>query len=356
MKAKLLLIVACVIVFVSSCKKDDKTTPEVPKVTTGLFVLNEGFYTNNSTTLTYYSFETNKAVTDYYANVNGNDLGTLGNDILLYGGKMYIVVNVGSFVRVADAYSAKAIKNLPFEVTPGGAMRQPRYAVPYKNKVLVSSWDGTVAVIDTTSLNVEKWITVGTNPEGLVVSGDKLYVANSGGLNTVKDSTLSVVDLTSMTETKKIVVGVNPGSVAADENGNVYVACGGDYNTIGPKLVKVSTSTGTVVKSADTTVAKIRYYNGLLYTTGGYSGSPYVRTLSTTDFSQTRSNFVTDGTVIQLPYGINIDESTGDVYVTDAKDYSSSGEVFCFDQTGKKKFSFSVAPGVNPNTVVFIKQ
>lgn len=62
------------------------------------------------------------------------------------------------------------------------------------------------------------------------------------------------------------------------------------------------------------------------------------------------------GPKIKLAYGVNVDDATGEVYVTDAKDYISSGEVFCFDNTGKKKFSFSVTPGLNPNTVVLIKK
>jgi hypothetical protein len=53
---------------------------------------------------------------------------------------------------------------------------------------------------------------------------------------------------------------------------------------------------------------------------------------------------------------LDVDLSTGDVYVGDAKDYVSSGEVFCFDKTGKKKFSFSVSPGISPIRTVLIVQ
>ncbi len=76
---------------------------ETPKVTTGVYVLNEGLLTNDNTTLTYYDFGTGTATTDYYANVNGSGLGDTGNDLLLYGGKMYIVVNESSYLRIADA-------------------------------------------------------------------------------------------------------------------------------------------------------------------------------------------------------------------------------------------------------------
>jgi YVTN family beta-propeller protein len=337
----------------AACKKDDVKT-EAPKVATGVYVLSEGSFGLNNTTLTYYNFSTATATTDFFASVNGSGLGDTGNDLLLYGGKVYIVMHKSSYVEVIDAMTGKELKNISFK--NGSVFRLPRFVLGYKNKVLVSSYDGTVDIIDTATLAVEKSIKVGANPEQMAISGDKLYVANSGGFNPVFDSTISVVSLSSYTELQKITVGVNPYNVVADSAQNIYVSCSGDYGAIGPKLVKVNTVTNTVVKSADTAVGRIRYFDGQLYATGGYNGSPYVRALSTVDFSQKSANFVTDGTKITMAYGLNIDVNSGDVYVTDAKDYTTSGEVFCFDKTGKKKFSFKVTPGVNPNTVAFIRQ
>jgi hypothetical protein len=39
-----------------------------------------------------------------------------------------------------------------------------------------------------------------------------------------------------------------------------------------------------------------------------------VSVLNTTDFAQAGANFVTNGTAIVNPYGIDIDEVTGDVF------------------------------------------
>ncbi|MEP6949022.1 MAG: DUF5074 domain-containing protein [Ginsengibacter sp.] len=354
-KIRFSLMAMAVIASVVSCKKDDKPTAVEPKITTGVYALSEGSFNGNNTTLTYYDFITSTSTTDFYRNVNGSGLGDTGNDMIIYGSKLYIVMNVSSYLEIDDALTAKNIKKIDLK-NASAQPRTPRFIVAYKNKVFVSSWDGTVAVIDTAALTVDKFITVGANPEQMVVSGDNLYAANSGGITPGYDSTVSVINLSSLTETSKITVGTNPSAIAADDAGNIYVGCIGDYGSISPKLVKVNTATNTITKSADTAVGKIRFYNGLLYATGGYLGSANVRTLNTTDFSATSSNFVTDGTIITLSYALNIDVATGDVYVGDAKDYVSSGEVFCFDQTGKKKFSFSVAPGLSPNTVVFIKK
>lgn len=354
---KFSLLAMAIVASMISCKKDDEPKPELPKVTSGVYVLNEGSFNGNNTTLTYYDFSTSTATTDYYRNANGSGLGDTGNDMIIYGGKIYIVMNVSSYIEVADAQTAKSIKKIPMKNTaPEPQAISPRFAVGYKNKVLVSCWNGTVAVIDTASLNVEKFITVGANPEQIAISGNNLYVANSGGLTPGFDSTVSVIDLNTFTETSKIKVGKNPNAVAADNDGNIYVGCTGDYAGIAPKLVKVNTATKSIVASADKAVQKIVFNNGILYATGGYLGSPNVQTLNTTDLSVIASNFVTDGTTVAVPYALNVDPTTGDVYVGDGIDYSSPGKVFCFDKNGKKKFSFSVAPGLNPNTVVFIRK
>lgn len=352
---RIILFVALLVVGITSCKKD-KDDSSAPKVTTGVYVLSEGQWTYNNSMLSYYNNSTGESSTDFFAKANGGTgLGDTGNDMMIYGSKLYIVVNESGVVTVADAHTGVKITNISFK-NGSGANRQPRYVTAYKNKVLVSNWDGKVSVIDTASLAIEKDINIGANLEQMAVLGNQLYVVVSGALNAVSDSTVSVVDLNTMTETRKITVGYNPGYITSDESGNLYISCGPDFTgTIKSRLVKVSTSTNAVVKVADTAVGRIKYFNGALYAAASYYGVPTVRKLSTTDFSQESPNFVTDGAKVVNPYNVNVDPENGDVYISDAKDYKTSGEVFCFDKNGTKKFSFSTSPAINPSTIVFIK-
>ena len=52
-------------------------------------------------------------------------------------------------------------------------------------------------------------------------------------------------------------------------------------------------------------------------------------------------NFIKDGTDknIVIPYGLQIDPHNGDIYVTDAKNYVSSGQLHCYNRNGIKKWS-----------------
>jgi YVTN family beta-propeller protein len=353
-KNKLSLMAIALISFIFSCKKNDTPAPATPKVTTGLYILDQGLYGANNTMLTYYDFASATPTTDYFKNINGFGLGDTGSDFIIYGGKVYIVMNVSGYVAVANAFNAKFIDTIDFK--NAGVNRGPENIASAGTNVFVSSTDGTVAVIDTATLAIQKFITVGSNPAQMIVSGNNLYVSNTGGFSATFDSTVSIIDLTSLTETGKITVGTNPGSIAADNSGNLYVACTGNYGSIAPSLVKVSLITNKVILSVDSAAGTIRYYNNGLFTTGGYLGSANVGYLNPSDFSAMRPSFVTDGTVVVNPYGLDIDPATGDVYVGDAIDYISSGKVYCFDKNGKMKFNFSASPGISPIRTQLIQQ
>lgn len=354
-KIQFSILTLLTILLAVSCNKDEAKQPEKPEVTSGIYILNEGNFGANNTTLTYYDFANQKATTDYYKNVNGSSLGDTGNDMIIYGGKMYIVMNVSSYLEVADAGTARSIKKIDLK-DPNGQPLSPRYVVSSGKNVFVSCWSGSVAVIDTATLAITKQITVGANPEQMAVSGNRLYVTNSGGITPGFDSTVSVIDLNSLAEISKIKVGKNPATIEADHSGNIYVGFIGDYDNIKPGLVKINTADNKIVQSSALAVAKLRFHDGKLFANGGYLGSPNVQIISTSTLTPSSSNFVTDGTKIGIPYGLEIDPANGDVYVGDMVDYVSPGKVYCFDKEGKQKFSFSVEPGVGPNSIALIKK
>jgi YVTN family beta-propeller protein len=355
MKQVRMITWALSILSLHACSKEDNTPPTPVQPARGVYVLSEGSFFGNNAKLGFYSLETSTFAGDYYLQQNPGmtaGLGDVATDVIIYGSKLYIIVNNSNVVRVLHAANGTHLANIAF--TP--AAKQPRFGVGVSGKVFVTAYDGTVNIIDTTSLSITGSIPVGLNPEGITISGDFLYVANSGGLSfPTYDSTVSVISLSSLTEIQKITVGKNPNSITADDAGNVYVSCLGDYGSIAPKMVKIQTSTRNVVFSADTAAGVIRYYNNRLYTTGGYLGSAFVRELNTNNFAAIRSNFVTDGTVITNPYGITIDEQNGDVYITDAKDFVATGELFCFNPAGVRKFSVATSPGINPVKVAFVR-
>lgn len=355
---KLTLVTVASIFILQSCKKTDSEPPVLPTQLTpaiGEYILSEGGFGGNNTKLSFYNNSTSTVVGDFFLQQNPSitsGLGDTGNDMIVYGGKLYIVMNVSGRITVLNANNAMFIKNISF--IEGPINKQPRYITATRGKVYVTAYDNKVSVIDTTALTIIKTIPVGPNPEGIAATANYLYVANSGGFNAVPDSTVSLIDLNTETEIKKIKVGVNPNKIAINQAGNVFVSAFGNFGSIPASIAVINGATNAngIVLGSNFEYSHVRIFGDIAYLYNNYGGGT-IKVFNTATNTIARNNFITDGTAIATSYGVNIDELNGDVYVTDAGNFVAAGKVTCFTNAGIKKFSFSVAPGVNPNTVVF---
>ena len=361
MKKSLLLCTLSLIVLLSACKKNDTYITAAPVISpaTGAYVLSEGNFGSNNTKFSYRPVSSGVVVGDFFLQQNPTHtagLGDTGSDMIIYGGKLYIIMNVTSNVTVLNAANATFIKQIDF--MNGSVPKEPRSAVATRGKIYVTAYDNTVSVIDTSSLVITKTIAVGPNPEGIAMKGDYLYVANSGGFNPTPDSTVSVVDLNTELEIKKITVGLNPQKVEVNSVGDVYVSSYGNFSTIAPVISVISSATNTLktILGSEYSYNHIKIFNDVAYLFNNYGGpGSKCKLLNTLTNTTIRNEFVADATVIDNVYGINMDEQNGDIYICDSHDFSAAGTVTCFDKNGIKKFAFSVAPGVTPNTVLFLR-
>jgi YVTN family beta-propeller protein len=347
-----LFIALTFVTILASCHKDKTApAPETPTAQrAGVYVLNQGSFSKNNSTLTYYDYSTKTLTADLFVAANTNKLGDTGNDLGIYGSKMYIVVNNSNLVYVSTAKTAKVLKTI--------TLNQPRSVVFYKTNAFVTSYGGTVSVIDTATMAITKTITVGSSPEQMAIANGKLYVANSGGLDYPNvGTTVSVIDLTTLTVTKSVTVIADPVSVTADTFGNVYVVSLGIFTstkTVNPGLTVINSTTDVVKSQTDLNLG----YNVPVYSQGDYVYYPTVDNKVAVYNAKTQTlssaSFITDGTVITTPYAISGDELTGEIFITDAKDYSSNGTLTAFDKTGKKEYTINT--GISPGKIVLINK
>jgi YVTN family beta-propeller protein len=351
------LAVICSSIFMS-CKKKDTTEVTAPTGNViGTYILSEGIFGNNNTKLALYNNNNGIVSGDFFLQQNPSmsaGLGDTGNDMIIYGSKLYIAMNVSGNVTVLKASNASFLKKISF--INAGVNKQPRYMAAARGKIYVTAYDNKVTVIDTVSLNIINAISVGPSPEGIAASGNYLYVANSGGFNIVPDSTVSLIDLNTEIEIKKIKVGINPNKVEISQTGNVFVSAYGDYANIAPSVFVIdgNTNANGINLGSNFSFSHIRIAGEIAYLYNNYGGST-IKVYNTRLNAVTRNNFIADGTNIATSYGVNIDEQNGDVYIADAGNFINAGSISCYTSAGVKKFSFSIAPGVNPNKVVFIR-
>lgn len=350
---------------------DGGTDTPVSSDFSGMYVLCEGLFNMNNSTLSYYDFAAGRMLSfvdadiagsdktsyDFFKMVNGRKLGDTANDLAAYGAQLWCVVNVSSQVEVMRLSTGRSLRRIPL-FGESGAGRQPREVAFAGGKAYVCSFDGTVAMIDTASLEVERLVTVGRNPDGLCAVGGKLYVSNSGGLDEANpDNTVSVIDLATFTETRRITVGDNPGVMAADASGNLYVVVRGRYDYVAgdydTRLVRIDTSTDEVVQTLVLPVVNLCIAGSRAYACTSSNSGSTIKVLDTRTGTVTDESFVKDGTRFTNAYAIAVNPYTGDVYVADAQNYTVNGTISCFGQDGHLKFVID-AKGINPNSMVFV--
>ena len=371
-KCALLVFSMVVLAVAAGCQKSETTSRDADlagvNVAVGekglfakLFVLNEGNFQKNNSTLDFFRFSDGNYVSDAFGSMNPavvQGIGDTGNDLALNEGKLWLVMNGSGYVHVLDAFDETLIASI--------AVPDPRYIAFDKSYAYVTSYAGAiyggdevkgkVYRISLSTYKVDGEVEVGCQPEGVAVSGNKLYVANSGGYNYIHENTVSVIDLSSFKVSSSVTTASNLHYMASDGQGAVYVSSYGestwsqdaDGNWIQSMsepmgLYKISGASSSQVKDVHVSCMTM-CSDGYIYAignaeelTGGYSNMLYK--VSVKDGSVTSKAISgTDAAKVGNPYGICVAPGTGDIYIADA-DYTGPGKVWCFTKDLKEKWS-----------------
>lgn len=333
---------------------DTVPTDNIDSTATGrVLVLNEGTWGANNASISLINNTNGAIVADWFTAQNGRGLGDLAQDLITYGSKVYATVSESGSLEVIDRTTGRSER-----VDLG--TRYPRYMAAHEGKIYISCYNPHCVIrIDTASLAIEATCTLGGyNPEGVAVAGGKLFVASSNVSDQQGtysyDNQLYVVDLTTFANPTTIVVGRNPQRVQALDANRVVVNYWGNY---GSETGGAAVVDATTLEVSQTGVA----LNGMTVAEGNIYG--YVTTYSA-DYSTKSTRFVRiDGNTlassdimencgIENAYGIGVDPSNGDLYVTTDGDYHAAGDVHCLTATGALRWTLRA--GWFPSKVIFL--
>ena len=339
----------------------------------GMYVLCEGNMGSNKCTLDYLDLSGNTPTVHYWRNIYAErnptvvkELGDVGNDIKIYGSKMWIVVNCSDKVEVVRADNCQRIgqvdiPNCRYVTFDGPYAYVSSYVGPVD--LNAEAQIGMVYQVDTLTLEVTKTVAVGYQPEEMAVIDGKLYVANSGGyIAPIYDHTVSVVDLQTFKEERKIDVGVNLHRCRADKYGQLWVTSRGNYINRKATMywLEPRGTTYEVIGSLPYAVSDMCIVGDSLY----YFGSEWSETEQRNTISYGIINVRTHELVtnklsdapevaaMRMPYGIIVNPQERDFYLMDAKNYVSSGELLHFLPDGT--FDWKVSTGDIPGHAEFL--
>lgn len=334
----------------------------------GFYLLNEGNMGSNKATLDYFDYATGEYRRNIFADVNPDvpkEMGDVGNDLQIYGSRMYAVINCSNKIEVMEAATARRIGQVDIPNVRYIAFHEGyAYATSYAGPVQINpdyEQLGYVAKIDTATMQVVDRCLVGFQPDQLEILDGKIYVANSGGYMVPNyENTVSVIDLGSFTVTETIPIAINLHRIKADSKGCLWITSRGDYYDTDAALYCYDTRKRHLVKKLDVPVSSMDLVGDSLYvvsTQWSYVSMSNQITYGIVDvntMAKVTDNFITDGTEskIKIPYMVKVNPLTKEIFVSDARNYVNPGYLHCYSPEGVLKWS--VRTGDIPAHLAFL--
>ena len=385
MKKRTLLVFSLLSLFIISCEKDGNVPETTPtdkdlagvEVAVGenngfdkLFVLNQGQMGKNNASLDFLDFKEKKYVLGAFRQMNPElvqGLGDVANDIQIASDKTaWMVVNCSNLIEVMNPANERHTITIP--------VPQPRNIAFDKQSAFVTSWEGaktekgdrmrgTLYRFDRNSYDLSLAVGVGFNPEGVACHDGKVYVANSGGFQ-MDDNRLMIFNANTLVKEGEIKVTENIKDVFIDKNGIAWVRALGNYADVPSGIYAVDLARKQVIKrspeleSVRISCMDMDREHGKLYIIGSFQEFDWSAAMKTYRLyiidTQTSSVRARDFAFAGDPYYMAVNPSNGDLYVSNAKDYTNPGNLTCYDSNLKEKWS--VTTGICPGQMALYKK
>lgn len=330
----------------------DEKAPEVQpfeEVRHGLLIASEGKYGEANGSLSFYDPETGTIENELFRRANGHYLGDCPFSMTLHDDLLWVVVNNSGVIYALDptTYLVKGhIANLT----------SPRYIhFVSEEKAYVSElWSTKLTIINPKSFSIEGYIETPMtgqtgSTEQMVSLGNYLYVTCWS-----YQTTILKIDTRSDEVISSLEVGIQPKELTLDRNGKLWcLTDGGGWpeNEIGyeaPKLLRIDPTTFTIEECFEMALgdfpAELRTNQSgdqLFWINAGAVWQMAIDASALPQLPLIQSDAA-------YLYGLTIDPERGELYLSDAVDFSQNGTVVRYSASGEEldRFKVGIAPRV----------
>ncbi|MDR1055678.1 MAG: hypothetical protein LBL90_07635 [Prevotellaceae bacterium] len=340
----------------ASCSDDDPIPnppePEKPPYYDyTCIVVNQGNYTEANGTIAYYRESDNKVVVNAFQKANDRYLGSIVESVAVHDTIALVMCNNSDKIEIIDVRSAK----IYVDPIKGDDVVTPRYAVMNDKYAYVSCWgkyenytypNSYLLKIDLNTKEIVKKIKCGDEAEGVLLVGNKLYVAVSGGIE--------VYDTSSDTKTGSINNKTMYGSakqMRIDKNNKMWYSVI-NYIESPQGIIVADLSTLTVEKEIlvegfmgshfclNKDKTKVYFYS---YTNdenwAQETSSVYTIEVTTKTISE---NPVFEG---EYFYGLDVNPQSGLFYTAEVYGFTANSKVMLFNESGTVSKEFTAGVG-----------
>ena len=332
------LVYLLVLISIFSCRKQEiEEEPKLEEVVivepeSRLIICNEGNFGWGNATISVYNIDKGTLSDSVFQKANDFALGDVCQSATIYNDKIYVVVNNSAKIEVLNNVSYKVEASI-------SGFNSPRYFLPIDSKKAYVSdlYADEIAVINLENNSVSSKIACKGWTEEVALINDKAYITN------IESQYLYVINTADDAKEDSIDVGFGVSSIQVDGQNRVWCLRGGDN----PALLSLSSdnSVKDFPLASGSTPSKLRFSstnNKLYFIDTGVAEFDIGTETFKNDFVENNDNVF---------YGLGINPKNGDVYVSDAKDFTQNSTVHVYDKLGSFKTTFN--SGVNTGYFVF---
>lgn len=311
----------------------------------GLFVINEGNYMYGNASLSYYDPAAKKVENEVFVRSNAFPLGDVAQSMTIHNDLCWVVVNNSGVIFAIDPATFKEVRRIT-------GFTSPRYIhfLSDRKAYVTQIWDPRICIVDPLECRLTGYVATDMDfetgsTEMMVQIGQYLYVNCWSYQNKILK-----IDTGSDTVAEQLVVGIQPSRIVADCHNKLWTLTDGGYDGS-----PYGHERATLVRiDADSFVAEKTFYfepdaTPRALTLSGDGHWLYWICDGVYKMAVDAPNLPAEPLIPErgtLYYSLTVDPETGDIYVSDAIDYTQSGVVQRYSADGTLIDTFNV--GVNP--------
>jgi YVTN family beta-propeller protein len=318
----------------------------IPSITIGqlkkAYILSEGGYSSGTSKLSLYNISENTFAQSIFSPGN---IGLYPDGLIFFNSNLYLLEQ-GSYGGQGKIYKLDTngiVQNyISFGINP--------YSLAISNsKVYATNGPASkVTVLDVNNFSTVKEISVGVYPQEIIAYNNNVFVCNTSLYGGSKDSTVSVINSVTDSVVAKITVHKDPSSLAISKDNALLIGCPGSSG----KIFKVDLSTYQKIDSISLSSGfdkdiSVDMNTGNIYYINYNNGISYCN-FSTGQVADIISN---PNPSSDYFYGYNYDYTISKHFITDAKDFTTTGSLYVYNSSGNLENTFTT--GIAPRRVVF---